>query len=329
MMRNSHRTGSVATVLLVIVVLLGLVAWMVFFRVEFTEHVLVQTFGKTTRVLNGATDAGLHARIPFVQQVVRYDARTQVFEDTMNELATNDKQNITLTTFCAWRIVDPVQFQASAREIQAGQERIRIKLRAAKSNVIGNRIMAELVNTDPSNMRITEIEQAMLDAIRVEAREDYGVEVQAVGFKTLGLPESVSEKVIEAMKEERKREVGRYEAAGQAEAMAIRERARSAQQQILAFADRKAGEIRAQGDRAAARYYEEFEKDPQLAAFLRSLESLKKELAGRSIFLLDGSVIPAVGYFGTGAPKPADLPRLAPTATAPAKVPQTPEAPRR
>ena len=72
---------------------------------------------------------------------------------------------------------------------------------------------------------------------------------------------------------------------------------RAAQKQILAFAERKAGEIRAQGDRAAAKYYEQFEQDPQLAAFLRSLESLKKELQGRSIFLMDGSVIPAVRYF--------------------------------
>jgi len=298
----------VATVLLVVVALLLLGAWMVFFKVESTEHVLVQTFGKTTRVLNGATDAGLHAKWPFAQQLVRYDARTQVFEDTMNELATNDKQNITLTTFCAWRIVDPVRFQASAREIKDGQERIRIKLRAAKSNVLGKSLMGELVNTDPAKMRIAEIERAILAEVRDEARKDYGVEVQTVGFQTLGLPESVSEKVIDAMKAERQREVDRYKAAGQAEAMAIRERAREAKEQVLAFAERKAGEIEAEGNRAAAQYYKQFEQDWQLAAFLRSLESLKKELTGRTIFLLDGSVIPAAGYFREGPSLPTTVP---------------------
>jgi len=326
MPRDTRRTGAIATVLLVVIVLLLLLAWMVLFKVEFTEYALVQTFGKTTSVLNGATDAGLHAKWPFVQQLVRYDARTFVFEDTMNELPTNDKQNITLTTFCAWRIVDPVRFQASVGRIEAGREGIRVKLRSAKSNVIGKRKMEELVNTDPARMRVTEIEQAMLQEIRQEALDDYGVEVEVVGFKTLGLPESVSEKVIEAMKDERQKEVARYEAAGQAEALAIRERAREATEQILAFAERKAGAIRAQGDRAAARWYKEFETDWQLAAYLRSLESLKTELQGRSIFLLDGSAIPAAGYFRDGP----SLPKAAPAAPAsqPAAPPAAPKPPR-
>jgi len=136
-----------------------------------------------------------------------------------------------------------------------------------------------------------------------------------VGIKTLGLPESVSDKVIQAMKDERRKEASRYETAGKAEAMAITERAKEASEQILAFANRKASEIRAQGDQAAAEEYKKFGEDWQLAAFLRSLESLKTELQGRTIFLLDGSAVPGVKYFREGP----SLPTKAPPVRTPAK----------
>ncbi|MCD6304625.1 MAG: protease modulator HflC, partial [Planctomycetes bacterium] len=317
MIAERFRRGATATAVLVAIAVLLLVAWMVLFKVEFTEFALVRTFGQTTRVLNGRRDAGLHVKWPFIQQVVRYDARMHVFEDTMNELPTSDKQNVTLTTYCAWRIADPNKFQTTIGTVQAAENGLRTKVRSAKSAVIGRRKMAELVNTDPNEMHIEPIEQEMLDIVRPEARKDYGIDVVTIGIKSLGLPESVSNRVIEAMKEERQKEVKRYESAGKAEALAITERAREAREQILAFANRKAGEIRAQGDRAAAEWYKQFQQNWQLAAFLRSLESLKKELTGRAIFLLDGSAIPAVKYFRSGPSLPTDLPeamkaRLAP-----------------
>ena len=321
MAKRRTRSGKVATMLLVVLVVAILLTWMVTFEVEFTEHVLVQTFGKTTRVLSGSADAGLHFKWPFVQRVVRYDARTFVFEDMMSELQTNDTQDITLTTFCAWQIVDPVRFQTNIRTVKEAQEGVRSKLQSAKKQVIGDRRMEELVNTDPKRMRIGEIEDAILEQIAEESKEHYGVEIIKVGIKTLGLPASVSDKVIQAMKDERQKEASRYETAGRAEAMAITERAKEASEQILAFANRKASEIRAQGEQAAADEYKKFGEHWQLAAFLRSLESLKAELQGRTIFLLDGSVVPGAGYFRDGPSLPAKAPPVGPKAK-----PEKPEA---
>jgi membrane protease subunit HflC len=325
MLRRTGRAGKVAGVAVVAIVIAMLVAWMVTFKVEFTEHVLVQTFGKTTAVLNGATDAGLHLRWPFVQKVVRYDGRTFVFEDAMHELSTKDKQNITLTTFCAWRIAEPRKFQTAIGTVDAGREGIRTKIRSAKSAVIGAHNMDQLVNTDPAKMRIADVEGEILETVRAEARRDYGVEVSLVRVRNLGLPEPVSNRVIEAMKSERQKEVGRYEAAGQAQATAIRERARAATEQILAFAGRKAGEIRTEGIRASAKLYKQFEKNWQLGAYLRSLESLEKELTGRTVILLDGSEIPAVRYFRDGPSLPTTAPAALPEAgPPPAKKTQAP-----
>ena len=89
-------------------------------------------------------------------------------------------------------------------------------------------------------------------------------------------------------------------AAGEAQATAIRARASRASKQILAFASAKATKIKAEGDSAAAKYYREYAKNEQLGMFLRSLESLRKELMENTQIVLDGSQIPAVKFFREG-----------------------------
>ena len=305
MRRDRFRTGKVASLLLMILVTAVLLGWMVMFKVDFTEYALVQTFGKTTRVLDGADDAGLHFKWPFVQSVTKYDARTFVFEDTYTEAETTEKHNVIITTFCAWRIADPVKFSTTIKTVEAGREGIRSKLSSAKDSVIRQHKMADLVNTDPGAMRIAEIEQAILDQVSAEAREDYGAEVLLVGVKTLGLSEQVSSAVIDAMKAKQQTEAGTYETEGKAQATAIREWAREASQQILAFADRKATEIRAEGEKTAEESYKEYGEDWQLAAYLHTLESLRKQLKGKTVYLLDGSMIPGIEYLRKGPSLPS------------------------
>jgi membrane protease subunit HflC len=292
-----HYGMFLLAVLVVALLLISTVAY----TVDFTEFALIKTFGQTTARIDGRVQAGLKFKWPWpIQRLVRYDARTAVFEDTANEVATSDKQNLLVTMYCAWRIADPDRFNRTIVTTEAGQERLRDLLRAAKKDVIGRHLMQDLINTDPTKMLIPQIEEEILTAVRDPARETYGVEVVRVGIKSLGLPKEVTAAVIEAMKEERQRDVRKFEAAGDAQATAIRERAKSASGQILAFANRKAAEIRSEGDRAAATYYKEFARNEPFSMFLRSLESLKAELASKTVILLDGSELPAVQFFRTG-----------------------------
>lgn len=271
------------------------------YTVDFTEFALIKTFGQTTARIDGREQAGLKVKWPWpIQRLVRYDARTAVFEDTANEVATSDKQNLLVTMYCAWRITDPDLFNRTIVTTASAQERLRDLLRAAKKDVVGRHRMEDLINTDPARMQIPAIEEEVLVAVHSPAKETYGVEIVRVGIKSLGLPKEVTAVVIEAMKEERQRDVRKFEAAGEAQAMAIRERAKAASGQILAFANRKAAEIRSEGDRAAASYYKEFARNERFSMFLRSLESLKAELASKTVILLDGSELPAAEFFRTG-----------------------------
>ena len=280
---------------------------------ELKDIVIVKTFGRVTATYRGREDAGFHWKWPWpIQMLVRYDSRTFTLEDPYAELQTVDAQNILITSYCTWRIKDPVRFLSSIETIKKANESVRERLRDHKNTVVRSHMLEEFINTDPAKMNIRGIEQEILKPLREQMAAEYGVEVRSVGVKLLGLPEAVSEIVIEAQKEERQRDVQELEAAGEAQATAIRARAERASKQILAFAKAKAMKIQAEGDSAAARYYSEYAKNEAFAMFLRALESLKKELKSKTTILLDGSQVPGMDWFRKGPSLPkADLPAVA------------------
>jgi len=290
-------------VLAMIVVAILLAATVTYRVDELRDVCLIKTFGKTSEEIRGSEPgrAGLHFKWPWpIQKLVRYDARTQIFEDTYETTQTQDAWNVIITLYCAWRIEDAEKFHAQIEYVDDARDRIRTILRSAKKEVIGKRNMEDFVNTDPNRMLIPQIEREILEPVRREAAERYGVQIVSIGVKSIGLSEDVTAGVIDAMKEERQRDVKRYESAGQAQADAIIARAESARDTIISFAQLKASEIRNKGVLAAAKYYKEYEKNPELSMFLRSLESLRKELASKATIILDGTKIPGVKFFRSG-----------------------------
>ena len=303
-----HMAIFALAILVVAVLVIGTVAFTVD---ELQDIVIVKTFGRVTNVYRGAQDAGLKFKWPWpVQRIVRYDGRTFTLEDPYTELTTRDQQNILVTSYCTWRIADAVKFHQAMVDVSAAERNIVERLKKHKNDVVSSHVLADFVNTNPEKMKIRQIEQEVLDPFRTEMAAQYGVEISSVGIKLLGLPQQVANAVIEAQKKEREQFVQEYKAAGEAQATAIRARADRASKQILAFAQAKATKIRAEGDSAAAKYYRKFARNERLGMFLRSLESLRKELATKATILLDGSQIPAVKFFREGP----SLPELPPAA---------------
>ena len=286
-----------------IVVAAGIVAALltstVFFRVdELKDLVILKTFGQVTRVLHGRDHAGLHFKWPWpIQRVVRFDGRTRIFEDVSQEIRTQDGKQLIVMTYCAWRIADPKKLLTSIETPDQAVEKLRTRLRHYKSTVIGKHDLGALVNTDPDQMLLGRIEQQILTPLRQEAMADYGISVEQVGIKANSLPETVSKAVIDQQKAERESYAADYRSSGESQAHAIEARARAASDEILAFARRKADDITTLGMREAAAFYKHFDAAPELAIFLRELESLKKQLAKQTVFILDGTMIPAVRYF--------------------------------
>jgi modulator of FtsH protease HflC len=293
----------IGMVVLAVLVLLLLVVYTVAFQVsQLTDLVVVTTFGKTTEVLSGrdANQAGLHFKALYpIQEEVRYDARTFLFEDVLDQTLTKDSKSLVVSVFCAWRIEDANRFLSSVRSVPPAQDRIRDAIRSAKTNAFKKWDLADLINTDRDKMKLSDVEQQIEASVSPRLEADYGVKIVMVGVKRLGLDKDVSNVAIDTMKADRQAMARVYEVEGQARAIAIRERARAASEKIRTFAERKAQEIRGEGDRAAAAYYGKFQGHEDLAIFLRQLDALRKALSSRAVLILDESTNPLIKLLRT------------------------------
>jgi len=147
--------------------------------------------------------------------------------------------------------------------------------------------LTDLINIDPTKVKIQAIEKEILDGIQGIAMDKYGINVTNVGFKHLGFPELVTTKVFDRMKAERDRKSEKYRAEGKRDAQKIKSEADLQASAKLVQAEAEAKRIRAEGDRSAAEYYAVFGKNPELAAFLRKLESLRQTITEKTTLILD------------------------------------------
>ena len=288
----------IGIIILALLVLLTLLLYTVAFSVDETRDiVLITRFGEVKRVYAGKEDAGLHFKWPApVERVVRLDSRGHDLQSVYKQTSTKMQMQIMISTFCTWRIAEPVRFIKAKKDVIGVEASIRSLLGTEMTAVVGGYDMESLVNTNANDMKLQEISTKIKDGLESKLMEEYGIEIMTLGVDALGLPESVSAAVIENMKKEREKEAQNYVSQGEAIATAIVGRADAASKKILAFADRKAKDIETQGEAEAAKAYSKFKKDPQFGMFLRSMESLKKSFKSRTTFVLDSDVIPVLRW---------------------------------
>ena len=262
----------------------------VLFTVGEGDAVVVTTFGKPVRAL---TDAGLYVRWPWpIQRVYRFDNRTHCLEGAFEETLTRDGKNILVSVYAGWQITSPIQFLEKVGTVEQAERNLDGLLRSYQNSVLGQYPFSSLVNVDPKAIQFEPIESQMLAAVQPEARQRYGVDVQFLGIRKIGLPESVTEKVFGRMRAERNVMADRYRSEGEGEAIKIRAEADSKKNQLLAQAEASGKRIRAEGDAKATEYYQVFEKDPALAEFLRKLEVLEETLKKKSTLILSTDTVP-------------------------------------
>ncbi len=261
------------------------------FRVNFDEVALVTTFGRASEksvVNTGGDQAGLHFKWPWpVQDVLRMDRRFFVLEDRLEQQETKDRQVVIAKAFAVWRIDDPLRFYRSFHTHSDAEAFLQERLRATKAE-ISRFTFDDLTNADPEKLKLDHVQQALVDRMRADlSGHACGIHVANVGISRILLPERITRSVFSRMKQTRQRFAQTARSEGKAIAQSIKAQTSSEKQRIMAFADRVAQSIRAQGDAAAAKYYAEYNKNPEFALFLRKLEALEKSLENNTTFVLD------------------------------------------
>ncbi len=261
------------------------------FQLNQTETAVVTTFGKPAQV----TEPGLHFRWPFpFQKIYRFDKRVRSFEGgagKLEETTTRDGHNILVGIYVDFKIGNVEKFFVTFENITNAEDQLNSWMRSAKNAAFGQYRFNQIVNTDPAQMKLAEI-QDMIKSELVSKTSGYGIDILRVGINTINVPKTVSEKVFARMIAERKLVADKYIAEGSSEARKIRIEADSARTIRLADAEAKAKEIRAEGDVEAAKSYEIFQKNPELAKFLRKLDSLREIMRGRTTIVVDTNTVP-------------------------------------
>jgi len=263
------------------------------YQVKSTEWAIVTTLGNITSLDSQGKyidrGAGLFPKWPYpIQKIEKFDKRNRCFSGSIGKLEetlTNDKKNVIIGIFIVYRIVDPVQFFKSVINIQNAEDQLNSFMRTSKNAVIGRYRFDQIVNTDSSKVKLSEIEKEICKEIESSA-EKIGIEVGVAGINSIQLPEKIAEKVFNRMITERSKAAEDYRADGRKQADIIKAEADRKKSQILSDAEAQAKTIRAEGDAKAAEYYAVFKQDPGLAAFLRKIDSMRKIMKTKSTLIL-------------------------------------------
>ena len=286
-MKNNPLTFLIGAVLIIIFVLLLFV-----FQVRKSEVAVVTTFGKPTRDI---VEPGAYWKWPWpIQKVHSFDQRVHNFEGKFEQVLTPDGYNLLIMVYVGWKISEPKLFFPRFNGSPArAEESLEGLVRNAYSGVVGKHPFSHFISTDPKELKFVEIEQEMLKKIQQDARvNNYGLELRFLGIKKLGLPESVTQLVFERMQSERQVQVSKIQFEGEREASDIRSSADLQSAKLLADADAEATTIRGMGEREAAKSFEVFEQNPELANFLLKLTGLEAFLKERTTLILDQGTPP-------------------------------------
>ena len=279
------------TMLLGVVVAVILLIAVFSYQLNQTESAVVTTFGSPAAV----TDPGLHFRWPFpFQMIYKFDHRIRCFEGgsgKIEETMTADGQNILVGIFINYRISAVEKFFRTLEDMTKAEERLNSLMRSAKNATFGQYKFSQVINTKPELMKLNEIQDRIKAALEKDTAE-YGIEIVSVGINTINVPERITDKVFDRMIEDRKLVADRYLAEGTVRASEIRNDADQKKAVMLAKAEAEAREIRAQGDAEAATFYAVFRENPELAEFLRKLDSLRLIMRNQTTLVLDTNVAP-------------------------------------
>jgi membrane protease subunit HflC len=259
--------------------------------VQEPQQVIITQFGKP--VGDPVDQPGLHAKIPFMQKIHRFDKRFLEWDGDPNQLPTKDKRFIWVDTYARWRISDPLLFFQRLRDERGAQTRLDDILDGETRNAIANHALVELVrstNRTPEASELQDADEVILaqitsgrEQIRAEIlskaqtrTSDLGIEILDVQFKRINYVEEVRQKVYERMVAERRRIADRFRSEGEGEASRIRGEKSRDLLAIQSEAYRQAREIMGTSDaRATAIYADAYDMSVDSRAFYEFLKTME------------------------------------------------------
>jgi len=272
-------SGRNVSVLFVVLLLLFIGSNSVYVIKEIERGVLLQ-FGE---VVNPDIKPGIHAKIPFVNNVRTFEGRVLTVDSAPERFFTQEKKALIVDSYAKYRVSDTSKFyEATNFEEVRARGLLAQRINDGLRNQVAARTIQEVVSGERD-----ELMAALTKELNVVAQEELGVEVVDVRVKKIDLPPDVSESVYRRMNAEREKEAREHRSQGQELAEGIRAAADREVTVIKANAYRESELIRGEGDAiATATYAAAFNQDPEFYSFTRSLKAYQDAFTGAGDMML-------------------------------------------
>ena len=279
-----------------------------FFIVNEFQQAIVLQFG---RPISSKTTAGLAFKLPFLQNVIKFDKRILEWDGDATEVPTKgmldkrasgnsvqkEKQettNIFIDTFARWRISDPLKFYISVNNERQAQSRLDGILDGKIRDKIAPQYIDDIViNSD-------QIMKEALDAITAEFESlDIGIEVLGIEIKRLTFNDKIMPQVFDRMASEQEAEAAKFEGQGKAKRSEILGIIDREVDLIISTANRDAKVIEGIADStAAATYARAYKKDTEFYELWKTFDVLPEAMGTKSNLWLSTQNYPNSNIFG-------------------------------
>ena len=266
------------TVLIILIVAILFLANLSLFIVDETKQAIILQFGKPIRSIK---EPGLNLKLPFIQNVVFFEDRLLVYDAAPTEIITKDKKTLIVDNYARWKIIDPLKFLQTVRDLNGAQARLDDIIYSELRVDLGLFDMSEIVSERREGImkRVTEISN--------EKANTYGIEIVDVRIKRVDLPPENEKFIFDRMRAERERIAKQYRAEGQEESAKIIAETEREKTVILAEAYKTAQTLKGEGEAKSIKIYaESFNQDPEFYKFYRTLEAYRLTFKDKTTVLL-------------------------------------------
>ena len=256
-------------IMLILGALIAFILGSSLYTVDETQTAIKLRLGEIVKV---ETTPGLKFKMPFVNNVVKFDNRIQTLDAPAERFLTGEKKNVIVDSYVKWRITNAEQFyKSTGGNITRTNNRLAQIIKTGLKSEFSKRTIAEVVSGERS--------QIMNSITRLAKKDvsEFGIEVVDVRIKRIDLSQEVSNSVYRRMQAERERVAKDFRSKGAEEAEKIRANADRERTIIVADAYSNSEKIRGEGDAtSASNYAKAYNQNPDFYSFYRSLESYKK-----------------------------------------------------
>jgi modulator of FtsH protease HflC len=246
---------------------------------------------------------GLHGKLPW-DQVIRIDRRTLAASHSNETFLTNDNRGLIVDFYILWRVADAsAYFQATGASEDVAAQRLSDVVKDGIKSIVAQRTLEQIVTAERSVVT----GQVMDSASRTVAA--LGIKLIDVRVQAINLPDEVSARVYESMKQNFAKIASHLRAEGQSSAASISAGADRESTEIIAGAEQEALGIRGTADEQAADIYAKaYAAHPDFYAFYRSIQAYERALGKDGDVLVLSPDSEFFRYFKSPAQSPGPAP---------------------